>query len=161
MFLAYANKLSNDAFHTSGATTRCRLPGDPMGAFPTISIIDDEEAVRESVSRLIATRGYRTEVYASAEDFIEQVIGSAASCLIIDVQLKDLTGIELSRHLNALGYSFKIIFMSASDDPAIRNKAMEQGCVAFLQKPLCQRALFDAIAKAAGTPDFADNSVNR
>jgi FixJ family two-component response regulator len=76
------------------------------------------------------------------------------------VQLKDLSGIELWRHLDALGFSLPVIFMTGSDDPKVRTQAIALDCVAFLQKPLSQRILFDAIAAATGTPSSADNSAS-
>jgi FixJ family two-component response regulator len=117
---------------------------------PVVAIIDDDESVREAVAHLISSQGYRTEVYASAEDFIGHVMKSEASCVLADVHLKDLSGIELTRHLSWLGLALPVILMTAADAQSLRKQAMELGCIAYLRKPLCQRLLFEAITEGVG-----------
>lgn len=128
-----------------------------MCASPIIAIIDDEEHLREAVARQIESLGYRAEVYASAEEFLLQVKGSAASCLLVDVHLKDLSGIELGRELSSLGFTLPLIIMTGSNDPMLRKQAMELECAAFLQKPFCQELLVEAIIAAVGRPGKAAN----
>jgi FixJ family two-component response regulator len=126
-----------------------------MRRSPVIVIIDDDELVRQAVAHLISSEGYRTEVYASAEDFIERVMESEASCLLADVHLENLSGIELTRHLSWLGLVLPVILMTGDDDQTLRQQAMELGCVAYLRKPLCQRLLFETITEAVGRPRLA------
>ena len=91
----------------------------------------------------------------SAGDFIERVMESEASCLLADVHLENLSGIELTRHLTWLGLVLPVILMTGDDDQTLRQQAMELGCVAYLRKPLCQRLLFEAITEAVGRPRLA------
>jgi FixJ family two-component response regulator len=106
-----------------------------------------------AAANLIASHGYRTEVYASAEQFIDQVWHSEASGLLIDIQLTGMSGVECARVLTSLGFSLPIIFMTGGDDPMLRRQATELGCVAYLRKPLCPGLLMDAIADAVGRPN--------
>jgi len=128
-----------------------------MCASPVIAIIDDEEHVREAVARLVESLGYGAEVYTSAEEFLVQVEASAASCLLVDVHLKDLSGIELGRELSSLGFTLPIIIMTGSNDPMLRKQAMELDCAAFLQKPFRQELLAEALVAAIGRPGKAIN----
>jgi FixJ family two-component response regulator len=113
-----------------------------------VAIIDDDEAVREGLERLLAARGYETEVYASAEEFIAAAKASKAACLVLDIQLGDISGVELARHLSSIGLTFPIIFMTGSQSEEIRKQALEFGCIAFLIKPFRCEPLFDAVRKA-------------
>ena len=129
-----------------------------MHISPVVAIIDDNELVRQAIAYLISSGGYGTEVYASAEDFIDRVMDSEASCLLADVHLKNLSGVELTRHLSWLGLVLPVILMTGADDQTLRRKALELGCVAYLRKPLCQRLLFEAITEAAGRPRLAGST---
>jgi FixJ family two-component response regulator len=126
-----------------------------MRGSPVVAIIDDDGCVRQAAARLIASEGYRTEVYTSAEDFIDQVMESEASCLLSDVHMKELSGVELARHLSTLGLVLPVILMTSSDNQTLRKEAMELGCIAYLRKPLCQRLLLEAITEAVGPPSLA------
>ena len=105
--------------------------------------------VLAAIERLLASLGYKTEAYASATEFIDAVMTSEAACVVSDVHLGDTTGVEMARHLSALGFTLPTIFMTASQDPALRKQAMDLGCIAYLQKPFPQAELIDAIEKAA------------
>jgi len=115
-----------------------------------IAIIDDDLDVLAAVERLLSSLGYKTECYASASEFIDAVMTSEASCLVSDVNLGDITGVEMGRHLSALGYTFPVIFMTGSDDPMLRKQAMEFGCVAYLPKPFKRDQIATALTKAVG-----------
>lgn len=122
-----------------------------------IAIIEDDAVLRRVMSDLVSFRGYRTELYASAEEFIGKVAQSKACCLLIDVQLEDITGVELSRHLSSLGFTLPVIFMTANDDYMLRKQATDLGCIAYLLKPVAPHVLFEALAKAVGPGTTADN----
>ena len=113
-----------------------------------IAIIDDDPDIREAMQRVLASRGYQTELYASAEQFIVGAAASKAACLLLDVDLGDLTGIELARHLSASGFMFPIVFMTGSSNEIARRKAMELGCVAYLDKPFTSDRLLEALMRA-------------
>jgi FixJ family two-component response regulator len=115
-----------------------------------IAVIDDDEVLLEALERLLGSHGYKTEPYGSAEAFIDAAMRSEATCLIVDVHLDDISGIELGRQLLAMGLAFPIIFMTGSDDRWVRIQAMEFGCIAYLQKPFPANEVIAAITKAIG-----------
>lgn len=115
-----------------------------------IAVIDDDEIMLEALERLLSSLGYQTELYESAEAFIEAAMRSKAACLIVDIQLGDITGVELGRQLSAMGFAFPVIFMTGSDDTLVRKKAMQLGCIAYLQKPFPASELEVAISEAIG-----------
>ena len=123
-----------------------------MRAHSVVAVIDDEPTVRGAIAALVASKGYRTEVYGSAEEFITRVTESEAACLVVDVQLGDLTGIELGHHLASLGYTFPMIFVTGADDHSLQKQAMVLGCIAYLRKPVASDQLLGAIAEAVGQP---------
>jgi FixJ family two-component response regulator len=113
-----------------------------------VAIIDDDPAMRQSLERMLSAFGYRTEIYGSAEEFVRAAITTEAACLVVDIQLGDISGVELGRHLSATGFEFPIIFMTGSVEEVHRRQAMDHGCVAYLQKPFPAKELVDAISKA-------------
>jgi FixJ family two-component response regulator len=115
-----------------------------------IAIIDDDLDVLAAIERVLASLGYKTETYASATDFIDAIMTSEAACVVSDVHLGDITGVEMARHLSALGFTLPTIFMTGSPDPTLRKQAMELGCVAYLQKPFPKDQLAQALIIAIG-----------
>jgi FixJ family two-component response regulator len=116
-----------------------------------IAIIDDHVAIREAMAALVGSLGYRTEIYTSGEEFIEAAMKSEASCLLVDIELGDITGVELVRHLSELGLTFPVIFMTGSQDATVRRQATEFGCVAYLLKPFPANHLVEALDEAIGS----------
>jgi FixJ family two-component response regulator len=105
-----------------------------------ISIIDDDESVRESTKALVRSLGYSARTFASAEEFL----GSNphdTSCLILDVHMKGLSGIELQERLIAEGRHTPIIFVTALTDERIRSRALDAGAIGFLSKPFSDEKL--------------------
>ena len=113
-----------------------------------IAVVDDDSQLREALGLLLAVFGYRTELFASAEQFLSAAAASDASCLIVEIELGDISGIELARQLAAAGFKFPIIFLTRSWDHAIRRQAMDLGCVAYLHKSFLAERLLEAIEKA-------------
>src|SRR6185295_186839 len=95
-----------------------------------IAVVDDDPGIRVALQNLLSAFGYRTELYASAEEFIDVAITSEASCLILDVQLGKMSGLELARYLANFALAFPVIFMSGSDNENFRRQALSLGCVA-------------------------------
>jgi FixJ family two-component response regulator len=116
-----------------------------------IAIIDDHDSILSAMESLVRSLGYGTEVYNSGEGFIEGAMKSEASCLLVDVELGDITGVELVRHLSAMGLTFPTIFMTGSQDATARKQATDFGCVAYLLKPFPANQLVDALREAIGT----------
>jgi FixJ family two-component response regulator len=116
----------------------------------TIAVVDDDPEMRSAMAHLLSAYGYRAETFDSAETFLTCASTCKAMCLIIDIQLGDISGVELANQLVADGYKYPIIFMTGLDDEPIRRQANATGCVAFLRKPFPANILVDAIKKAIG-----------
>jgi FixJ family two-component response regulator len=100
------------------------------------------------MKHLLWAYGYEPELYSSSEEFLDAKAKTEASCLVIDVQLGDSSGIDLARQIAETGFKLPIIFMTASDDRVIEKQAMETGCVALLRKPISAEVLIRALMKA-------------
>jgi len=114
----------------------------------TVAIVDDDPEMRSSLATLLSAVGYRAETYDSAETFLICASTCKACCLIIDINLGDITGVELAHQLCAEGLKWPIIFMSGLDDAAIKVQASAVEPIAFLHKPFRGNDLIDAIQKA-------------
>jgi FixJ family two-component response regulator len=115
-----------------------------------VTVIDDDPAMLKAIERLLGANGFDVEPFASAEAFLSSAAVSKAICLVLDIHLGGMSGIELRRRLVASGSKVPVVFVTALDDEAIRKEAMEAGCVAFLRKPFLSHLLIDAIENAAG-----------
>jgi FixJ family two-component response regulator len=115
-----------------------------------VGIVDDDRGVRKALSRILSAFGYTTYAFDSAEAFLEIAATSKADCLVVDIQLGDISGVELVRQLTESGFTFPVIFMTALDDETIRSQAAQLGCVAYLRKPFSADLLIEAIVKATG-----------
>jgi FixJ family two-component response regulator len=114
----------------------------------TVAVIDDDEGLRDSVEHLLSLCGYRTECFGSAEEFLSSAAASKAACLVVDIQLGDISGLELARQLVADGYQYPIIFMTGLNDESIRSQVEAVGGKAFLNKPFPAKMLLDAVKAA-------------
>jgi FixJ family two-component response regulator len=112
-----------------------------------IAVIDDHHSVLISVARLLSSLGYDTELYVSAEEFLEAAKITKAFCLIVDVELPEKSGIELALHLANAGFTIPIILMTAKTDDSLKMRAMQIGCAAFLPKPFSPNMLIQALSK--------------
>jgi len=116
-----------------------------------ISIVDDDQSVREATTSLLKSNGFRAEVFASAEDFLASSYLDETRCLILDVQMPGMNGLELQRRLATGNRSIPIIFISAHDNQEVRKQATRAGAIDFLPKPFSEEALLRAIRAALGT----------
>ena len=115
----------------------------------TVIVVDDDQGFLKAVTRLLTVHGFATRTFTSAEALLESGGARGATCLLLDINLGGISGIELQRHLAASGARYPIIFMTAIDDEATRKEAIAGGCVAYLRKPFAPHLLLDAIAKVA------------
>ena len=113
---------------------------------PVISIVDDDESVRTALKSLIDSVGFRAEVFGSGEEFLKSPVVSQTDCLIADVRMPGMTGLELQERLNAAGASVPIVFISAHDDKEARARGLRAGAIDFLQKPFSEESLLGAIS---------------
>ncbi len=113
-----------------------------------ISIVDDDESVRRTTKLLVESFGYRAAVFESAESFLKSGQTYDTSCLVVDVQMPGMNGLQLQSHLAAGGYSIPTIFITGYGDKESRRQAMEAGAVAFLAKPFSDEQLLKTIRSA-------------
>jgi FixJ family two-component response regulator len=113
-----------------------------------ISIVDDDAAGREATQVLVRSLGYNAITFASAEDFLQSARVHDTSCLITDVQMPGLNGIELQSLLLARGHRTPIIFVTAFPEERIRARALQAGAVGFLSKPLDEGCLINCLDRA-------------
>jgi FixJ family two-component response regulator len=113
-----------------------------------VAIIEDDASMLRAARDLLDAHGFATLAFASAEEFLARGAAKQVDCLLLDIDLGGMSGIELRRQLKGFGSTLPIIFMTGLDDEAIERRALETGCVAFLRKPFSQYALVDAIGKA-------------
>jgi len=112
---------------------------------PTVFVVDDDASIREAVKNLLASQGVASLVFASAEEFSSFWRPEQAGCLLLDVQLPGLTGVEFQEHLCAIGEKIPIIFMTAFGDIPMVRKVMKAGAIEFLTKPFDSAELLAAI----------------
>ncbi len=115
-----------------------------------ISVVDDDVSVREAIRGLLRSAGFDAEVFASAEQFLTSGRLNGTTCLVLDVRMPGMSGIELQERLIASGHLIPIVFITAHADEDERARALDRGAVDCLQKPFSDDALLDAIAKANG-----------
>ncbi len=121
----------------------------------TIFIVDDDFSVRKSLTRLIRSAGWNVESYASAREFLARLPFSGRGCVILDVTMPDISGLELREQMAARSSSLPIIFLTGSNDPSVRAKAAGDDTlnyVDFLTKPVDAKTLLNAIRAASGHP---------
>jgi len=124
------------------------LAGIWRACVPKISIVDDDESVREALKSFLKSAGFEVEAFASAEEFLNSGHVSGAACLILDVRMPGMSGVELQDRLTASRDGVPIIFISAHADEEARQRALASGAVDFLQKPFSDEALLNAIHAA-------------
>jgi FixJ family two-component response regulator len=110
-----------------------------------ISVVDDDESIRRTTTRLIESFGFRAAAFESADGFLRSGQLHDTSCLIVDVQMPGMNGLQLQSHLAAEGCGIPIIFITAYDDKESRRRAMQAGAVAFLGKPFGDELLLQTI----------------
>jgi FixJ family two-component response regulator len=115
-----------------------------------IAIVDDDPGMRDALELLLSSLGYRTELFASAEEFTSASMTSNPTCLLIDIQLGGISGLEFARKLFLAGRAVPTVFMTGAYDESIQRQALELGCVAFLHKPFPNDQLIESIARATG-----------
>jgi FixJ family two-component response regulator len=115
---------------------------------PVICIDDDDESVRAATKCLVRSLGYVAHTFESAEAFLESSLLNDTTCLIADVQMPKMSGIELQSLLRAQGYRMPIIFITAFPEERYRSRALADGAVSFLSKPFEGGVLVDCLANA-------------
>jgi FixJ family two-component response regulator len=117
---------------------------------PLVAVVDDEESIRKSLRRLFLAADLDAVVYASGQEFLDSLRGRQPDCLVLDLQMPGLTGLEVQRALTGTGVRFPTIIITAHDEPETRARCLAAGVAAYLCKPLHDEMLLDAIAGVMG-----------
>ena len=114
----------------------------------SISVIDDDASVRVGTDNLLSSHGYNVRTFASAEDFLQSAQPDGSSCVVVDVQMPGMSGLDLLEHLRTLGNHVPFIFITAFPDESVRDRALKVGAVCFLAKPFAGPVLIGCIEAA-------------
>lgn len=115
---------------------------------PTVFVVDDDESMRESLDSLLRSVGLKTKVFSSAAEFLQSAPSERPACLILDVRLPGLSGLDLQSELKHLGIEIPIIFLTGHGDIPMSVRAMKAGATEFLTKPFREQELLDAVGQA-------------
>lgn len=126
------------------------MPCSAPPCTPLVSIVDDDPSVRRALERLVEAAGYTVETFASAEEFLGSNSTGPTACLILDVHLNGMNGLDLKELLVARGSTVPVIFITAHDDAPTRARVDQSGAAAFLAKPFNRQALIGAIRGVLG-----------
>ena len=134
----------------SGALSNVALYGYSAGLLvgPVIALVDDDEASREALGLLIKSLGFSGEVFASAAEFLGWKHLSETACLITDINMPGMTGVELHRHLVNAGCTIPTVLVTAYPDDSVRERALADGVIAYLSKPCSESALLSCVHSA-------------
>ena len=113
-----------------------------------VYVVDDDPSSRSALGRLLKSAGFQVKLFASAQEFLDFDPVEPEAVMILDVRMPGLNGLELQKRLMDRGETLPIIFLTAFEDPQARRAALQRGAVAFLQKPVDEKVLFEAIMKA-------------
>ena len=114
---------------------------------PRVSIVDDDASVCRALTRLLRSAGYETHAFLSAEEFLESPDADDPACLILDVHLPGRSGLELQADLVSAQRAIPVVFITAFQDEATRDRALASGALAFLRKPLDAEELLEVVAR--------------
>src|SRR5260370_27838449 len=119
-----------------------------LAAASSVFLVDDDASVRRALARLIKSAGHSVQTFASAREFLGTQAGEEAACLVLDVRMPGVTGIDLERELQTLNRDVPIVFITGHGDIRMSVKAMKAGAVDFLQKPVKDKDLLKAIEQS-------------
>lgn len=123
---------------------------------PRVYIVEDDEAVRESLQLMLESVGYKTRPFTNANDFLNEHHNDMAGCLVLDIRMPGINGMELQRKLNERNSMLPVIFVTGHGDVPMAVEAMQQGALDFVQKPYREQELLEKIERA-----FAIDKTNR
>lgn len=112
---------------------------------PLLSVVDDDESVRESLPDLLREFGFAARVFSSAQEFLSSDCVDETKCLILDIAMPGMNGLDLQQELRRRGQEIPVIFITGQKDEGIRKQALQQGAVKFLSKPFSDTALLEAL----------------
>jgi two-component system response regulator FixJ len=122
-------------------------------ATPTVFVVDDDEPVRDAIALLLETVDLPCETFASAQDFLDAYDGGRSGCLVLDIRMPGMSGLELQEHLRKAGAPIPIVFITGHGDIPMAVEAMKRGAVDFIRKPFRDQELLDRIQEALSEDD--------
>jgi two-component system, LuxR family, response regulator FixJ len=134
--------------------SRATLAGELMrettdnGVTAAVYVVDDDDGMRRALHTLLITAGYKTIVYCGPKDFLAQFDTDAPGCLLLDIRMPEMSGLELQQQLNRIGAMIPVIFMTGHGDVPMAVQALKEGAFEFLQKPFRDQDLLDSINQA-------------
>jgi two-component system, LuxR family, response regulator FixJ len=122
-------------------------PDDKITA-PTVYVVDDDDGMRRALDTLLGTVGYKTAVFSRPGEFLANFKADSPGCLVLDIRMPDMSGLELQQHLNRTGSMLPVIFITGHGDVPMAVQAMKEGAFEFIQKPFRDQDLLDRINHA-------------
>ena len=122
-------------------------PDDRITA-PTVYVVDDDDGMRRALDTLLGTVGYKTAVFSRPGEFLANFKADSPGCLVLDIRMPDMSGLELQQHLNRTGSMLPVIFITGHGDVPMAVQAMKEGAFEFIQKPFRDQDLLDRINHA-------------
>jgi FixJ family two-component response regulator len=119
-----------------------------LSTLSVIAVIDDDASVRAATNNLLSSHGYLVHTFASAEEFLQPALVKGWACVIADVQMPAMSGLDLLTHMRAQGYTAPFIFITAFPEESVRARALKAGAVGFLAKPFAGPALINYVEAA-------------
>lgn len=111
-------------------------------------MVDDDESFARAIGRLLRAAGFETVIYGSAEVFLQDFAANSINCLVLDIQMGGMSGLDLGRHLVSIGAKIPVVFVTALENESACQEAREINCSAFLHKPVAGQVLIEAIRHA-------------
>src|ERR1017187_9421415 len=123
-------------------------PSEAATAAPIVYVIDDDDGMRSALSLLLSTVGHKTLVFANPRDFLAQFDPDTHGCLVLDIRMPGMSGLELQQHLNRTGSMLPVIFITGHGDVPMAVQAMKEGAFEFIEKPFRDQDLLDRVDQA-------------
>ncbi len=115
---------------------------------PVVYVVDDDDAMRRALDTLLSTVGYRTAVFSKPSEFLAKFNADSPGCLVLDIRMPDMSGLEVQQHLNRVGSMLPLIFITGHGDVPMAVQAMKEGAFEFIQKPFRDQDILDRINHA-------------
>jgi FixJ family two-component response regulator len=128
---------------------------------PLVAVVDDDDSVRKSTDRLIRSFGYRTQVFGSGQEFLSSAAAKCAACLVLDVRMPGMDGLDVQRSLAERGARIPVVFVTGQASDEEEQRARSAGAAMFLRKPVRQASLREAIESVVRAPARGDRNGNR
>ena len=115
-----------------------------------VAVVDDDESVRKALRRLLRAANLDADAFASGQDFIDSLAAQVPDCIVLDLHMPGMNGMDVQQQLARSGLQLPIVVITGHDEPLARSQCLSAGAAAYLRKPLDDEALLDAIHRAAG-----------